>query len=42
MQTYIQKEKVIFIGKIKDLKFFLKTMTDKHMTLTQFISVKLH
>lgn len=42
MQTYIQKDKLIFIGTIRELKSFLRTMADRPVTLAEFISSKLH
>jgi hypothetical protein len=42
MQTFIQKDKLIFIGTIRELKSFLQTMGDRPMTLAEFISAKLH
>lgn len=43
MQTYIQKDKLIFIGTIRELKSFLQAMDNQQrMTLAEFISAKLH
>ena len=42
MQTYIQKDKLIFIGTIRELKTFLQSMGNQPVTLAEFISAKLH
>jgi len=42
MHTYAEKDKLLFIGTVKELRCYLQSLRRKKLTLREFLNSQLH